>query len=82
MFRGKIRLVPPSALMLLKSMPVFFGDAVRARQKILFATGHPAGLFPMYAELARVAERAGATVLRIEQGERFWTAIFARSWVW
>ena len=48
-----------------------FGDAVRARQKILFATGHPAGLFPIYAELARVAERAGATVLRIEQGERF-----------
>ena len=48
-----------------------FGDAVRARQKILFATGHPAGLFPIYAELARIAERAGATVLRIEQGERF-----------
>lgn len=48
-----------------------FGDAVRAHQKILFATGHPAGLFPIYAELARVAERAGATVLRIEQGERF-----------
>ena len=41
-----------------------FGDAVRA-------TGHPAGLFPIYAELARIAERAGATVLRIEQGERF-----------
>ena len=48
-----------------------FGQAVRERKRILFATGHPAGLFPIYAQMARVARAAGATVLEIEQGERF-----------
>lgn len=48
-----------------------FGDAVRSGGQILFATGHPAGLFPIYAVMAQVARRAGATVLEIEQGERF-----------
>lgn len=48
-----------------------FGDAVRAGSRILFATGHPAGLFPIYAVLAAAARAAGAEVLQIEEGERF-----------
>lgn len=48
-----------------------FGRAVRNRQKLLFGTGHPAGLFPIYCELARYAESAGAEILQIEEGDKF-----------
>ncbi len=48
-----------------------FGEAVRNRGKILFATGHPAGLFPIYVELARVARAFGAEVLTIDEGDKF-----------
>ena len=44
---------------------------MRAGSRILFATGHPAGLFPMYAVMAAAAKAAGAEVLQIEEGERF-----------
>lgn len=48
-----------------------FGQAVAQKKSILFATGHPAGLFPIYAHLARAARAAGATVLTITEGDRF-----------
>lgn len=48
-----------------------FGEAVRAQKSLLFATGHPAGLFPIYVEMARAAEAAGATVLQIREGDEF-----------
>ena len=48
-----------------------FGKAVREKKKILFGTGHPAGLFPIYCELARAAEDAGAEVLGIAEGDLF-----------
>lgn len=43
-----------------------FSQAVKGRQRILFATAHPAGLAPVYARLARVARRSGARVLRVD----------------
>lgn len=48
-----------------------FGQAVAAGHSILFATGHPAGLFPIYAEMARAARAAGARVLTIDEGDLF-----------
>ncbi|GGH60330.1 putative phosphatase [Rothia aerolata] len=48
-----------------------FGEAVAGKKKLLFATGHPAGLFPIYAELARAARAAGASVLEIQEGDLF-----------
>lgn len=48
-----------------------FGEAVAAKKSILFATGHPAGLFPIYVEMARAARAAGATVLTIAEGDKF-----------
>lgn len=48
-----------------------FGQAVRQKQSILFATGHPAGLLPIYVALATAARAHGATVLSIEEGETF-----------
>lgn len=48
-----------------------FGQTVADGGSLLFATGHPAGLFPIYAELARAAESAGARIVRIQEGDRF-----------
>lgn len=48
-----------------------FGEVVADGGRLLFATGHPAGLFPMYAQLARVARRAGAHVVQVPDGFRF-----------
>ncbi|MBG6183642.1 hypothetical protein IWX65_001604 [Arthrobacter sp. CAN_A214] len=47
------------------------GAAVRARQRILFATGHPAGLLPVHAALAEAARQAGAEVVEVPEGNRF-----------
>lgn len=48
-----------------------FGEVVAAGGRLLFATGHPAGLFPVYAQLARVARRAGAHVVQVPDGFAF-----------
>ncbi|MFW0183934.1 phosphatase [Rothia sp. CCM 9418] len=48
-----------------------FGTAVREKKSLLFATGHPAGLFPIYAQMAYAARSRGAQVLSIREGERF-----------
>lgn len=48
-----------------------FGSAVRAGKRILFATGHPAGLLPVHAALADSAERNGAQVVQVPEGNRF-----------
>ncbi|WP_035773298.1 phosphatase [Arthrobacter sp. Br18] len=48
-----------------------FGSAVRARRRILFATGHPAGLLPVHAALAQAARDAGATIVEVPEGNRF-----------
>ena len=48
-----------------------FGEAVRAGDRILFATGHPAGLLPVHAALASAAGRGGATVVRVPEGQPF-----------
>ncbi|MHA7154367.1 phosphatase [Arthrobacter sp. TMN-50] len=47
------------------------GGAVAAGQRILFATGHPAGLLPVHAALAAAARRAGATVVDVPEGQPF-----------
>ncbi|MHA7262954.1 phosphatase [Arthrobacter sp. TMN-37] len=47
------------------------GRSVRARERILFATGHPGGLLPVHAALAAAAQQAGAEVMEIRQGIRF-----------
>lgn len=48
-----------------------FGQAVAEKRRLLFATGHPAGLFPVYQRLAAAARAAGAEVLQISEGQRF-----------
>jgi len=52
-----------------------FADRLRAsahrRERILFATGHPAGLLPVHAAFARAVAAVGATVVRVPEGRRF-----------
>lgn len=48
-----------------------FGESVRAGERILFATGHPAGLLPVHAALAAAAERGGAKVVEVPEGTRY-----------
>lgn len=47
------------------------GESVRRGDRILFATGHPAGLLPVHAALARSASAGGATVVGVPEGKTF-----------
>lgn len=47
------------------------GTAAAAGQRILFATGHPAGLLPVHAALASAVRRAGAAVVEVPEGQPF-----------
>lgn len=46
-------------------------EAVQKGQRVLFATGHPAGLLPVHAALADAAGRAGARITQVAEGNRF-----------
>ncbi|WP_178945500.1 phosphatase [Kocuria sp. TGY1127_2] len=48
-----------------------FWEAVKAGDSILFATGHPAGLFPIYQHMAAAARSDGANVIEIREGIPF-----------
>lgn len=47
------------------------GASARRKERILFATGHPAGLLPVHAAFARSVAAVGATVVRVPEGRRF-----------
>lgn len=45
-----------------------FGVALRERQRVLFATGHPDHLGPLYQRFAEVLREAGGTVVEAAEG--------------
>lgn len=47
------------------------GASAHAEERILFATGHPAGLMPVHAAFARAIARVGATAVQVPEGRRF-----------
>src|SRR5699024_9486598 len=47
------------------------GRAARCGERVLFATGHPAGLFPVHAALAEAVEAGGAKLVEIDEGHPF-----------
>lgn len=47
------------------------GMSAHRGERILFATGHPAGLLPVHAAFARAVAAAGATVVQVPEGRRF-----------
>lgn len=50
----------------LERMRAALRDVVSARGRLLFATGHPAGLLPVHQAVAAWAEEAGATVVGVD----------------
>lgn len=50
---------------------VRLGTAAREGQRVLFATGHPAGLLPVHAQLAEAAARGGAKIVEVREGTPF-----------
>lgn len=52
----------------LEEYAAILGERARAGARILFATGHPGGLLPVYAELAEAARKHGAEVIAIPEG--------------
>ena len=69
--RGQDTIGTAQCLRKLTEYAQLIGQAVREGRDLLFATGHPAGLFPIYQELARAARQAGAEVVQIAEGQRF-----------
>jgi hypothetical protein len=47
-----------------------FGEALRGRQRVMFATGHPRNLSPLYQRFAASLRAAGGTVVEAAEG---WT---------
>lgn len=56
------------ALDKLEEYAQLLGERARSGARILFATGHPGGLLPVYGELASAAREAGADVISIPEG--------------
>jgi hypothetical protein len=47
---------------------------------VLFATGHPGDLDPLYGSIATLAEAAGAAILRPARGESWWDDHVGHDW--
>lgn len=47
------------------------GASAHGGERILFATGHPAGLMPVHAAFARAVTQVGATAVQVPEGRRF-----------
>lgn len=54
---------PDRTIDALAAMAERIGEAVRSRERVLLATGHPSGLLPVHAELARVLDGNGCPLL-------------------
>jgi hypothetical protein len=55
-------------------------EAARRRERILFATGHPGDLDPLYGALARLVEERGATTIRPAEGRRWFDDHVDHDW--
>ena len=55
-------------------------QAARRRERVLFATGHPGDLDPLYGSIATLAEAAGAAILRPARGESWWDDHVGHDW--
>lgn len=69
--RGVDTIDPELTADALERYAVRFRRALRERERVLFATGHPRTLRRMYQRLARELSAAGGTVLEFGAGARF-----------
>jgi hypothetical protein len=54
--------------------------SARAGERLLFATGHPADLDPLYRSIARLAEEHGATTIRPAEGRTWFDRRVDHDW--
>lgn len=66
---GQDNIDPDRTLDRLEAAGARLREAARARQRVLIATGHPAGLLAVHAEVARVLAAAGAALLTPAAGQ-------------
>jgi hypothetical protein len=71
--RGADRIDPDLTIAALDRMGARVGLAARPGQRVVVATGHPAGLLPVHLALARALRAAGAEVLTPAAGWSFQT---------
>lgn len=69
--RGQDTIDAGSCVAALDRFADVLGASVGRGERILFATGHPAGLLPVHAAFARSAAAAGATVVAVPEGRAF-----------
>lgn len=69
--RGPDRIDPDLTIDGLDRMAEHLGRAARDRRRVLFATGHPAGLLPVHLAAAGALRASGATVLTPGAGFSF-----------
>jgi hypothetical protein len=65
---GPVRVVPERILVACESVGERLAEACRLGERMILATGHPTGLILLYAELGRVLDRSGVTLLRPREG--------------
>jgi len=69
---GDVWIEPEPVLAACEAAGDRLAEAAAAGATVLFATGHPGGLGPLYRETAALAEAAGATILRLAD-RRSWS---------
>jgi hypothetical protein len=55
-------------------------EAARRRRRILFATGHPGDLDPLYGAIAKLAAARGGRIVRPAEGESWWDGDAGHVW--
>lgn len=70
---GQDRIDPDRTIDALDSMAERLRVAARRQERVLFATGHPAGLLAVHLEIARALGEAGCPLLRVGAGWEYET---------
>jgi len=69
---GPVPVDPGHVLDRLDSAGDRLAEAAARGERVLLATGHPAGLSPLYMAVGQLLRRRGATIVRPGSGERWW----------
>lgn len=69
---GSVPVDPGHVLDRLEAAGDRLAEAASRGERVLLATGHPAGLSPLYMAVGDLLRRRGATLVRPGSGERWW----------
>ncbi|HEX5937421.1 MAG TPA: phosphatase, partial [Actinomycetota bacterium] len=63
-----------------EAMGAWLSEAARRDERVLFATGHPGDLDPLYGSIADLVEARGATIVRPAAGESWFDEHVGHAW--